>query len=133
LVKAYDAEVVEILGYSGQISQVFINLIANALDAIDLSEAPIQKPQIIITTELLDDDWIAVTINDNGPGIPEAVRPHIFENFYTTKPEEVGTGLGLAIVHEIVTKNHGGRIMFRSDSSWGTEFEVRLPISSIEI
>jgi len=128
LQKSYAKTQLEVMGYSGQISQVFINLIVNALDAIELSEQTIDNPMITLSTEILDEEWVTIKVLDNGPGIPEAVCPHIFENFYTTKPDGVGTGMGLAIVHEIITKNHHGRILFRSDTSWGTEFEIRLPI-----
>jgi signal transduction histidine kinase len=78
-------------------------------------------------TESADDGSIIVKIRDNGPGIPDSIRGRIFEDFFTTKSEEIGTGMGLAIVHQIVTENHGGRISFRTDASWGTEFEVCLP------
>mgnify|MGYP001793608017 CR=1 FL=1 len=115
------------LGYSGQIGQVFLNIIANALDALTHGPTPIDKPTVTIATEQIEDRAIVIKIRDNGPGIPEDIRPCIFENFFTTKPENIGTGMGLAIVHQIVADNHHGRITFRTDAAWGTEFEIYLP------
>jgi len=127
LAKQYGEIALEPMGYSGQMGQVFLNLIANALDALTYSETPIVNPTVTIITEQTNDSAIVVKIRDNGPGIPENIRSRIFEDFFTTKSEEIGTGMGLAIVHQIVTENHGGRILFRTDASWGTEFEVHLP------
>jgi signal transduction histidine kinase len=127
LEKCYSVISLESFGYSGQISQVFLNLITNALDALCYSDSPRPNPTVTIVTESADDGSIIVKIRDNGPGIPDSIRGRIFEDFFTTKSEEIGTGMGLAIVHQIVTENHGGRISFRTDASWGTEFEVCLP------
>ena len=127
LEKQYGEIALEPMGYSGQMGQVFLNLIANALDALAYSEMPIANPTVTLTTEQTDDNKIIIKVRDNGPGIPESIRARIFEDFFTTKPQEIGTGMGLAIVHQIVTENHGGRILFHTDASWGTEFEVHLP------
>jgi len=125
--KRYGSIALDAVGYSGQIGQVFLNLIANALDALTYSSTPIEEPTISIVTEQIEERAIVVKIRDNGPGIPESIRARIFEDFFTTKPEDVGTGMGLAIVHQIITENHGGRITFRTDAAWGTEFEISLP------
>jgi signal transduction histidine kinase len=127
LEKQYGEIALEPIGYSGQMGQVFLNLIANALDALMYCDTPIANPTVTIVTEQTENNSIIVKIRDNGPGIPENIRARIFEDFFTTKSEEIGTGMGLAIVHQIVTENHGGCISFRTDASWGTEFEVRLP------
>jgi two-component system, NtrC family, sensor kinase len=127
LEKQYGELALESIGYSGQIGQVFLNLISNALDALCYSDPPVLNPTVTIATEQDDDGSVIVKIRDNGPGIPENIRTRIFEDFFTTKSAEIGTGMGLAIVHQIVTENHGGRITFRTDAAWGTEFEVRLP------
>lgn len=120
--------------YSGQLSQVFMNIISNAIDAlIDKKEEQKSlkawQPKIIINTDLLQEsevDWVSITIADNGLGIPPAIQKRIFETFFTTKPVGKGTGLGLAISHQIVTQKHGGKLLLRS-SSQGTEFQILLP------
>lgn len=106
---------------SSQISQVFINLIDNAIFA--LSE---RKGERIIRIRTFENDHnLIITIADNGGGIPEAVQPRIFEPFYTTKEVGKGTGLGLFICYSIIQK-HNGSITFTSDSN-GTTFEIIIP------
>jgi signal transduction histidine kinase len=130
--------------YAGQLSQVFMNILSNAIDAL-MEEAGKLKdsgsktlteleqpwqPQITITTrhETIEGDrWIAVCIQDNGPGIPLEIQEKIFETFYTTKPVGEGTGLGLAISRQIVVDRHGGKLNLRSGFGHGTEFEILLP------
>ncbi|MBD2186341.1 ATP-binding protein [Planktothrix sp. FACHB-1355] len=124
--------------YSGQLSQVFMNIISNAIDALmDKKEsnkkaASQWKPRIEIVSqvvELENRSWAAVRIADNGPGIPPEIQGRIFETFFTTKPVGKGTGLGLAIGHQIVTEKHGGKLNLRSHLGVGTEFEILLPLS----
>jgi signal transduction histidine kinase len=96
------------------------------------------QPHLKISTAVLPMDgqsWISVKISDNGKGIPKEIQDRIFDSFFTTKGEGKGTGLGLAICHQIITQQHGGRIVLRSpytDSQGatitGTEFEVLLPV-----
>ncbi|MBS1506515.1 MAG: GHKL domain-containing protein [Bacteroidetes bacterium] len=107
---------------AAQISQVFINLIDNAIFA--LSDKNGDRIVRIRTFENADN--LIVTIADNGGGIPEAVQPRIFEPFYTTKVVGKGTGLGLFICYSIIQK-HGGTITFTSNSN-GTTFEISIPI-----
>jgi signal transduction histidine kinase len=123
--------------YSSQLSQVFMNIISNAIDALvdKLDEqSGISKswqPQIVISTDLweqTDSDRVSVCIADNGSGMPAEIQQHIFETFFTTKPVGKGTGLGLAISHEIVTKKHGGELMLSSVPEVGTEFKILLPL-----
>jgi two-component system cell cycle sensor histidine kinase/response regulator CckA len=103
----------------GQLSQVFVNLINNASDAME------GRGTLTLTCGSdAETAWVAVT--DDGPGIPEEVLPHIFEPFFTTKTEGKGTGLGLAIVHGIV-QSHGGHVDLRTDPGRGTTVTVRLP------
>lgn len=120
--------------YSGEISQVFMNLIANAIDAIEET----QKNQnyyeisentgvIRITTELIGEQIIC-KIADNGGGISEEMQSQIFNAFYTTKPIGKGTGLGLSIAYQIVTVNHHGKISCHSQPGAGLEFMIELPI-----
>jgi len=101
------------------LSQVWTNLIDNAADASPANG------QIEITT-WTEPEWLAVQISDHGEGIAEDVRPHIFEAFFTTKPQGSGTGLGLEIVHRIVTQKFGGKIDVESQPG-DTRFIVRLP------
>ena len=104
------------------LSQVWTNLIDNAVDA-----SP-EKAQIEIET-WTEPEWLAVSIADHGEGISGDVLPHIFEPFFTTKPQGSGTGLGLEIVHRIVTQKFGGRIEVNSEPG-STRFVVRLPAKS---
>lgn len=123
--------------YSGQLSQVFMNIISNAIDALtDKAKEPENcsktwQPQIKISTDIveeLDVEWVSVRIADNGSGIPLGIQKRIFETFFTTKPVGKGTGLGLAITHEIVTQKHQGQLLMRSQPNIGTEFEILLPM-----
>jgi two-component system, NtrC family, sensor kinase len=126
--------------YSGQLSQVFMNIISNALDAL-LERAAEEKEhgnseknwraKITITTELVEiqqKTWVAIRIADNGPGIPMEIQERIFETFFTTKPVGKGTGLGLAISHQIVVEKHAGKLNLRSQPGKGTQFEILLPL-----
>lgn len=139
LVKDY-GELPLIKCYSGQLSQVFLNLLVNALDA--LAERTIDRetsthyphnwhPTIEITTKIIeieDKKWAAIRITDNGYGIPPEIQQQIFETFFTTKPVGKGTGMGLAICNQIVTEKHGGQLNLRSQPASNTEFEILLPI-----
>jgi two-component system, NtrC family, sensor kinase len=142
LIKNYE-DLPKIPCYSGQLSQVFMNLLSNAIDAL-MEKLPTQKPEwkpeITITTglkEIEQEEWIFIKIADNGPGIPPEIQGRIFETFFTTKPLGKGTGLGLAISHQIVTEKHTGKLNL--SSRWanreenqietGTEFEILLPIT----
>ena len=123
--------------YSGQLSQVFMNIISNAIDALidkvneQGAASKTWQPQIQITTNILeqsDAEWVSIQIADNGPGIPPAIQKRIFETFFTTKPVGKGTGLGLAISHQIVTQKHGGQLLMHSQPETGTEFQILLPL-----
>ncbi|MEG4342531.1 ATP-binding protein [Microcoleus sp. A003_D6] len=127
-------------GYSGQLSQVFLNLLVNALDALTeyAADREIQTeclddwwPQIEITTKVIETEHgqrVAIWIADNGPGIPPENQSQIFDTFFTTKPAGKGTGMGLAICHQIVTEKHGGQLSLRSQPGKNTEFEILLPV-----
>ncbi|WP_224412364.1 sensor histidine kinase [Oscillatoria salina] len=133
VIKNY-GELPAFFGYSGLLSQVFMNIIANAIDALMDKQLEADKnwqPQIIITTNSLENEakkWIVIKIADNGPGIPLEIQEKIFENFFTTKPLGKGTGLGLAISNQIVTEKHGGKLQFNSQLDVGTAFEIILPV-----
>ena len=124
--------------FAGQLNQVFMNLLANAIDALEESSQDkfVQDLQacpfnITVTTEISDDDrHIQIRIADNGPGIPSKVLPEIFEQYFTTKPAGKGTGIGLAISHQIITCRHSGQLSVNSKLGEGAEFVITLPIAA---
>jgi NO-binding membrane sensor protein with MHYT domain/nitrogen-specific signal transduction histidine kinase len=114
----------------GQLSQVFMNLLANAIDALhEQDEQSVEKRSPCITIETaLAGDVVLVQISDDGPGIPAEVQAKLFEAFYTTKPTGKGTGLGLSISQQIVEEIHGGRLSCDSAVGLGTKFTIALPV-----
>jgi two-component system, NtrC family, sensor kinase len=121
--------------FAGQLNQVFMNLIANAIDALDeyssqRSYSDIERdPNVIeIRTEVAPDNCVAIAIYNNGPSIPDDVQQRLFDAFYTTKPAGKGTGLGLSISHQIVVEQHKGQLQCFSVAGWGTEFLIKIPI-----
>ncbi|HAX75363.1 MAG TPA: hybrid sensor histidine kinase/response regulator [Cyanobacteria bacterium UBA11372] len=124
----------EVNCYPGQMNQVFMNILANAIDAID--EAFIQGkmtdpvPQIQIVTETYSTQWVAIEITDNGIGMPESVKQRLFQPLFTTKPVGKGTGLGLPIVNQIVVEKHNGKLEVNSQPGRGTEFTIKIPTLS---
>jgi signal transduction histidine kinase len=121
-VKRRFGEIPAVTAAPSQLNQVFLNLITNAAQAIERPDGVIS-----ITTRRLDDEHVAVDVEDNGKGIPADIMPKIFDPFFTTKAPGKGTGLGLAIAYKIVTE-HGGRITVRSTEGAGTTFTVELPV-----
>ena len=111
--------------YPAQLNQVFMNIISNALDAMESSE--INRPKIFIRTEEKDQQLI-ISIEDNGPGIPDTIKNKIFDPFFTTKSVGEGTGLGLSVSYQIV-QEHDGLLTVENVSPQGTKFEIALPIS----
>ena len=114
--------------YAGQLNQVFMNLLSNAIDALEEAKDN-PAPTIRITTSMLEDNMVAIRIGDNGTGIPEAVMRQIFDPFFTTKPVGKGTGLGLSISYQIIVDKHGGMMKCFSEPGKGTEFYIELPIT----
>jgi signal transduction histidine kinase len=115
--------------YPGPINQVIMNLLANAIDALEENTLKKASPDMIwISTQKMDQDWVRIVIADNGAGIPEAVRSNIFDPFFTTKSVGQGTGLGLSISYKIVTERHCGRISCDSTVGEGTKFVIEIPI-----
>jgi signal transduction histidine kinase len=121
--------------YAGQINQVFMNILDNAIDALhrrDQSRLPEEQAadpsEIQIYTGVLKEGWVVIHFMDNGPGIEESVRSDIFNPFFTTKPVGEGTGLGLSISYQIITERHHGRIRCDSIPGQGTKFVIELPI-----
>ncbi|MCT7950128.1 PAS domain-containing protein [Ancylothrix sp. C2] len=125
--------------YAGQLNQVFMNLISNAIDAIEESFISCEKAskvpdvrskdkgQIIIKTALKPAE-LEIKISDNGHGMDEQTKTHIFEAFYTTKPLGKGTGLGLSISHQIVVEKHKGQLTCHSSPHKGTQFVIKIPL-----
>ncbi|BAY21601.1 multi-sensor signal transduction histidine kinase [Calothrix sp. NIES-2100] len=121
--------------YAGQLNQVFMNVLSNAIDALEEQRVSISEPhksQITIHTsmgEMKDNiNSVVIRIVDNGPGIPEALRARICDPFFTTKPVGKGTGLGLSISYKIVVDRHGGIFKCDSEPGLGTEFWIEIPI-----
>ncbi len=108
-----------------QLSQVFMNLLVNAAQAIE------KQGEITIRTQN-ENNSIAINISDTGIGIPPGKQGRIFEPFYTTKEVGKGTGLGLSIVYDIVTQKHNGNISVQSTEGQGTTFTITLPVKSGE-
>lgn len=119
--------------YAGQLNQVFMNLLSNAIDELlSLHEEEKDSPTITIETKRVDDNCVTVTIKDNGRGIPAQVQARLFDPFFTTKPVGQGTGLGLSISYKIVEK-HQGELLCCSQPGEGTEFVIKLPIRQKEV
>ncbi len=119
--------------FASQLNQVFMNILANAIDAVDseLENSSVEKiPQITLRTEALG-DRITVSFLDNGIGMPAATRDRMFDPFFTTKPVGKGTGIGMAISYQIVVEKHHGQIECFSETGLGTEFVVSIPIKLV--
>jgi predicted ATPase/signal transduction histidine kinase len=141
-------ELPQIECYAGQLNQVFMNILGNAIDALeeafgvrhqmsgkgsfaDTALTPETRnltPSIKIRTETIDQRWAMIRIADNGPGMPKAIRQKIFDPFFTTKSVGSGTGLGLSISYQIVVDKHQGRLTCNSVPGQGTEFVIEVPM-----
>jgi signal transduction histidine kinase len=116
--------------YAAQINQAFLQILNNAIDAIETSGlySASHPGCLTIQTERLSEDRVLIRIADNGPGIPESIKSQIFDPFFSTKSVGSGTGLGLSMVYQIVVQQHQGTIECISHPQKGTEFKVELPI-----
>jgi signal transduction histidine kinase len=126
--------------YPSQLNQVIMNILANAIDALEevsqnrtYQEIQANPNQIKIRTSPINSDWIEIAIADNGPGIPEAIQSRIFDPFFTTKPVGKGTGMGMSISYQIVTEKHQGKLKCFSSPSEGTEFILEIPIHRSDV
>lgn len=163
--------------YGGQLNQVFMNILNNAIDALTsdfpkdtleprlrngkwerrdtktiaeehttvprlplwasssshsfIANRQSQIPTIRIGTELLDKNWVAIRIADNGVGMTEKVKQQLFDPFFTTKPVGKGVGLGMSISYQIIVEKHGGQLKCFSAPGWGTEFIIEIPVRCI--
>jgi two-component system, NtrC family, sensor kinase len=134
LIKAY-GDLPQVECYVGQLNQVLMNLLSNAIDALEDSnqqrtfqEIERNLNTIWIHTEVCDRNHIKITIADNGEGISEAVRSRLFDPFFTTKPVGKGTGLGLSISYQIITEKHKGKLYCDSTPGSGTKFMIEIPV-----
>ena len=138
--------------YPGQLNQVFMNLLSNAIDALEEARSqlsfdfvpeacPLRVPTIAIRTQIKSEThsesipqtsspvpYAMIQITDNGTGMTEVVRQHLFDPFFTTKSVGKGTGLGLSISYQIVVEKHGGQLWCHSRPGQGTEFWIKIPI-----
>jgi signal transduction histidine kinase len=136
----------EVECHVNQMNQVFMNLISNAIDCLlaqkeaekeaesESAAKEVIKPSgkkrtIAIATKCLDSNRVAISITDNGPGMPDEVKNRVFEPFFTTKEIGLGTGLGLSISREIVEKTHHGSLSCVSTVGAGSTFTIELPIA----
>ncbi len=130
IVKEY-GELPLVVCYAAQINQVFMNILNNAIDAIEHSITAgeiIGLPIICICTEVIEGNSVLICIADNGCGISENLRSRIFEPFFTTKQPGQGTGLGLSISYQIIVEKHGGKIKCVSEPGNGCEFWIEIPV-----
>ncbi len=120
--------------YAGQLNQVFMNLLANAVDALEEGEITAENPAYIeIGTRLLAEGsspQVEITIRDNGVGMSAEVQEKVFDHLFTTKPVGQGTGLGLAIARQIIIEKHRGNIAVSSAPNEGTCFVITLPVNA---
>ncbi|MEO0646678.1 MAG: ATP-binding protein, partial [Cyanobacteria bacterium J06650_10] len=121
--------------YPGQLNQVFMNILSNAIDALEeKAEKKAEngsndnwQPTITIFTQPLGTDKVSIFIRDNGPGVPDELLEKIFDPFFTTKAVGKGTGLGMSISHEIISEKHHGTLTCQRLDSEGTEFCITIP------
>lgn len=125
----------EVECYAGQINQVFLHILNNAIDALEKVnwETSQSSPKIRICTQLIDSSHIAIAISDNGIGINESLQKKIFDPFFTTKKIGSGIGMGLSISYQIVVESHGGELFCESMSEQGTTFNIILPLQCAKV
>ena len=118
--------------YAGQLHQVLMNILSNAVDALDEyneqrtpEEVKKNPSQIKVCTKILNKKWVVISIVDNGLGMPEEVSKKLFDSFFTTKSSGKGTGLGLSISYQIVVEKHGGKLLCYSQPGKGAKFRSK--------
>ncbi|PAX49834.1 hypothetical protein CK510_27520 [Brunnivagina elsteri CCALA 953] len=129
VIKKY-GELPKVECYAAELNQVFMNILGNAIDALEdkCKNRQCKNPQIIIHTNKLDAKTIIICVSDNGCGISEDMRSRIFDPFFTTKEPGKGTGLGLSISYQIIVEKHGGQIEYFSKPGKSTGFWIEIPI-----
>lgn len=135
VIKEY-GDLPEVECYPGQLNQVFMNIVANAIDALEECYLRLSSenkdtseyvPTIWIKTEMSNARRVSISIRDNGQGIPPELQQHLFDPFFTTKSIGAGTGLGLSISYQIVVEKHGGQLQCISELGKGAEFKIQIP------
>ena len=132
--------------YAASLNQVFMHVLVNAIDALEelhYNQPTVQQPKLLnsqdkladswtpkitITSELLEEREVVITVSDNGIGVSDDIKDGLFDPFFTTKPVGSGTGLGLSISHAIVVEQHRGRLECLSEQNKGTHFVIRFPL-----
>ena len=120
--------------HPSQINQVFMNLLNNAIDAIEERIAfchdlePDFQPHIQVITQRISEQWVMIHIMDTGAGIPRDIQSKLFDPFFTSKPVGKGTGLGLFVSYQIVVEQHHGELTFTSSPGQGSQFKIKLPM-----
>ncbi|KPQ39303.1 MAG: Histidine kinase-, DNA gyrase B-, and HSP90-like ATPase [Phormidium sp. OSCR] len=132
VIREFDADLVKVACFPGQVNQAFANVISNAIDALREREDSPQEfdyqPRLTVQTQRLD-DRVRISFIDNGPGMPESVRSRIFDPFFTTKPVGKGTGLGLSTTYQIIVEKHQGSLLCESPNQQGTVMSLELPLN----
>ncbi|TAF38318.1 MAG: sensor histidine kinase, partial [Oscillatoriales cyanobacterium] len=137
VVKNY-GELPKVECYPSQLNQVFMNVIGNAIDALEHQPTPkkIEISTAIVGTDSQETSWakssgqfVLIRIRDNGPGLTEKAKGRLFDPFFTTKPVGKGTGLGLSISYQIVVEKHSGSLECISNTGQGAEFRIKIPIA----
>lgn len=128
--REYAQDVPRICAFGSELNQAWTNLIINAIDALDTLPTG-SKRHLRVRTCTDGPDHVIVEIEDNGPGIPEAIQDRIFDPFFTTKDVGKGTGMGLDITHRIIVKRHHGEIQVDSEPG-RTCFKIRLPVRPVK-
>ncbi len=118
--------------YPGQLNQVFMNILTNAIDALNNQKSAVRRQITIQTSVMTTGEWIEIKIADNGPGIPKDIQHRIFDPFFTTKTVGKGTGLGMSISYQIITQTHGGQLSCISKPGTGAKFIIQIPIHQAE-
>lgn len=126
-VEARTEPTMPVLGHRDRLVQVVLNLLRNAIDALEACGRPYDARHVVVSTRS-DDHHAVVCVQDDGPGIPAELRARVFEPYFTTKGPDHGTGLGLSISHAIVIA-HGGELRLDDAPGGGTRAEVRLPLA----
>ncbi len=124
-----DPNLPPVYGYPGELNQVILNLILNAVHAIEEAKEEGGEKGLIKIETKREKDSVLISVSDTGTGIPEGIRDKIFDPFFTTKAPGKGTGQGLAIAHRYIVELHKGQIFFTTKMGKGTTFYVRIPIN----
>ncbi|MGL5510865.1 MAG: sensor histidine kinase, partial [Microcoleaceae cyanobacterium] len=122
--------------YAGQLNQVFMQILTNAIDALEDENNDVNgiaPPTIYIRTIMNNEKEVRIAISDNGPGIAEKDLPLIFDSLFSTKPLGRGTGIGLTIAYDLIVDKHGGNLLCHSVLGQGTEFIIEIPIHQHQI